>query len=77
MKEKFLKHIGYYAAFTLVQLLGMVMIVTTAGNRQLQLAAILGTTIFYFLFAIAHHLLDHHRSERGAESTRDHEQEPH
>lgn len=59
MKEKIKKHLGYYIVFTLVQVLGLILIISVAGNRQIQLTAILAMTCFYFIFAIAHHLLDH------------------
>jgi len=59
MKERIKKHIGYYIVFTLVQVLGLVLIISVAGNRHIQLAAILVMTLFYFIFAITHHLLDH------------------
>lgn len=59
MKKNFKKHIGYYIAFALLQLLGLSLVVITSGNRQLQFAAIFLTTFFYFIFAIVHHMLDH------------------
>lgn len=57
--KRFKKHLRYYIAFTFVQILGLILIVSSAGNRQLQLIAILATTLFYFIFAVAHHMLDH------------------
>jgi uncharacterized membrane protein len=59
MKKNIKKHLGYYIAFALVQLLGLTIVLLSAGNKQLQQMAILGTTIFYFIFAITHHYLDH------------------
>lgn len=59
MLNNFKKHIRYYIAFSFVQILGLILIVLSAGNRQLQFGAILATTVFYFLFAIAHHMIDH------------------
>lgn len=53
------KHRGYYIGFTFVQLLGMVLILLTSGNKQFQLFAIFATTFFYFIFAVVHHILDH------------------
>lgn len=53
------KHLGYYITFTAVQLLGLLLVILAAGNRQVQQIAILGTAIFYFVFAIIHHMLDH------------------
>lgn len=59
MKERIKKHLGYYLVFGVVQALGLILIISLAGNRQIQLAAVFAMTIFYFVFAIVHHLLDH------------------
>lgn len=59
MKRRLRKHLGYYIAFTFVQTLGLIVVLLASGNRQTQMFAILGTTLFYFTFAIAHHILDH------------------
>ncbi len=59
MIKIFKKHIGYYISFGFVQLLGLILVLLSAGNRQLQLFAILATTIFYFIFAVVHHILNH------------------
>lgn len=59
MRKNIRQHIGYYIAFSLVQVLGLILIVLASGNRQIQMFAILATTIFYFVFAIVHHILDH------------------
>jgi len=53
------QHLGYYIAFTLVQILGLIVVLLAAGDRQMQLIAILATTFFYFIFAVAHHFLNH------------------
>ena len=44
MIKNFKKHIKYYIAFIFVQLLGLTLIVLSAGNRQMQLGVILETT---------------------------------
>lgn len=59
MKERIKKHLGYYIVFTLVQVLGLILVISVAGNRQIQLITILAITLFYFVFAIVHHILDH------------------
>lgn len=59
MMQNFKKHIGYYIVFSLVQLLGLALVLLASGNRQIQLFAILATTGFYFIFAVIHHMLDH------------------
>ncbi len=58
------KHIRYYIAFTFVQGLGLILVLLSRGNRQIQLVAILGTTIFYFIFAVMHHYLNHDLSAK-------------
>ncbi len=62
--SKIKKHIGYYLAFITVQALGLILVLMSAGNKQLQLIAILGTTIFYFLFAVVHHFIDHNLTKK-------------
>ena len=59
MTSRIKKHLGYYIAFTVVQLLGLVLVLLSAGNKQTQQIAILATTAFYFVFAVAHHYLNH------------------
>lgn len=59
MIKNFKKHLGYYVAFSLVQVLGLILVLMAAGNRQTQLFAILATTGFYFIFAVVHHMMDH------------------
>jgi hypothetical protein len=59
MKAHLRKHIVYYIAFSLVQLLGLVLVLKAAGDEELQMIAIFATTVFYFAFAIMHHILDH------------------
>lgn len=64
MKKKIKNHLGYYITFTIIQILGFVLILMTAGNRQLQLTSIFATTIFYVIFALIHHYLDHDLSAK-------------
>ncbi len=59
IKTHLKSHYRYYIAFTLVQLLGLALVLLASGNRQTQLLAVFGTTLFYFSFAIIHHVLDH------------------
>lgn len=59
MIKKFKKHAGYYIVFSLVQVLGLILVILSSGNRQTQLFALLATTAFYFIFAVVHHILDH------------------
>ncbi|HVF69353.1 MAG TPA: hypothetical protein VNA13_02175 [Xanthomonadales bacterium] len=59
IKANLKNHFRYYIAFTLVQILGLGLVLLASGNKQIQLYAVFGTTCFYFLFAIVHHLLDH------------------
>jgi len=59
IKAHIKSHIRYYIAFTLVQILGLILVLLASGNKQIQLLAVFGTTLFYFMFAVIHHLLDH------------------
>jgi hypothetical protein len=59
IRENIKKHIRYYIAFAGVQLLGLVLITLAAGDRQTQMFTVLALTVFYFIFAILHHMHDH------------------
>ncbi len=59
MIQNFKKHIRYYILFGFVQILGLIVVVLAKGSKQLQYEAILATTVFYFIFAVAHHYRDH------------------
>lgn len=59
IKAHIKSHYRYYISFTIVQLLGLGLVLLASGNKKVQLLAVFGTTLFYFLFAIVHHLLDH------------------
>ncbi len=52
------EHRAYYIFFTLIQILGLV-ILLTAPNQKIQLTAILLMAFSYFVFAIAHHMMNH------------------
>jgi len=53
------KHFGYYLVFWLLQALGGILIVLASGNKPLQLIGIFAETMFYFIFAIVHQMINH------------------
>lgn len=59
MMQQSHKHILYYIAFTLVQVLCLTLVIMGSGSRELQMIAIIASAVFYFVFAMAHHILEH------------------
>jgi len=59
MHEKFKKHLGYYISLILILLLGLVVIFLTRSNIGIQGLAILLTVVFYVIWGILHHLINH------------------
>ncbi len=54
------KHLWYYVSFAIIQLLGLLLVLLVAYDKQLQLMAIFITTIFYILWSLAHQYIHHH-----------------
>jgi len=59
MNEKIRKHVGYYIALITILLLGLVLIILTSQNIVFQALAIFLTVVFYVLWGILHHLVNH------------------
>ena len=59
MKKKFLKHIKYYIALLIMQIIGFFIILVFSGNHDLQIAIIIISTIGYVTWAILHQHLEH------------------
>jgi hypothetical protein len=64
MFEKLKKHLAYYISMVVTLVLGLVLIFLTRPNIPLQGLVILGTVLFYILWGILHHLLNHELSLR-------------
>jgi hypothetical protein len=64
MKEKISKHLAYYISLITVLTLGLILIFFTRPNIVLQALVILLTVVFYVLWGILHHLVNHELSLR-------------
>ena len=53
------KHFLYYVLFILLQLVGLVLVLLTAGDKGIQLIAIILTTCTYIVWALAHQYIHH------------------
>ena len=59
MKENLRKHIKYYAALLIMQILGFFVMLSLSGNKEFQIAVIISTGIGYAVWAILHQYLEH------------------
>jgi hypothetical protein len=59
MKEKFKKHLAYYMSLIIMLLFGLILIFLTKPNILLQALVILLTVIFYVIWGVVHHLINH------------------
>jgi hypothetical protein len=64
MYKKLQKHLGYYLSLSAILLLGLALILLTSPNLKLQSFVILLTVLFYILWGILHHLINHELSLR-------------
>lgn len=58
-KHQFAQHIWHYGALVAILTLGTFLTLQTASDRKLQLVVILTTTLFYVLWGVFHHLIEH------------------
>lgn len=49
----------YYISLSIILGLGLLFVILASPNKTLQLILILLTTLFYILFGIVHHLINH------------------
>jgi hypothetical protein len=54
------KHFWFYISFAAIQLLGLALILLVSYDKQLQMTAILMTTMFYVFWGLLHQHLHHH-----------------
>lgn len=59
MREKSKKHMYYYLAAGLIQIVGLLLIMNVGGNRQIQLAYVVLISLFYVGWGILHHKIHH------------------
>ena len=64
MKKHFLKHIRYYIALLVMQIIGFLVILSLTGNHDLQITIIIISTIGYVAWAILHQYLEHNLTSK-------------
>lgn len=64
MYQKLQKHFGYYLSLAAILGLGLALILLTSPNIKLQSLVILLTVLFYILWGVLHHLINHELSAR-------------
>lgn len=64
MYKKIQNHFGYYISLIAILLMSAVLVVLTMGNKELQMIIFILTTIFYVIWGILHHLLNHDLSSK-------------
>jgi hypothetical protein len=60
MQETIKKHLLYYAVFIGCEFMGLILLLFTAGEKNLQLLVVLSMTLFYIFWTIMHQYI-HHR----------------
>lgn len=58
-KKEPIKHIEYYLALATILGLGLFLVVIASPNKNLQMLIVFLTTLFYALFGIFHHMINH------------------
>jgi len=53
------KHIWYYCSFITIQVIGFLLVLLAASNKQIQMSAIFLTTACYIIWALTHQYLHH------------------
>lgn len=59
MKLRKIGDIEYYVSLIIILCFGVFFVFTASPNKDLQLLFIILTTIFYMVFGIVHHLINH------------------
>lgn len=59
MKLRIKKHLWYYVSFIIIQAIGFLLVLFTAANKEIQMTAIILTTMCYILWALAHQHIHH------------------
>lgn len=53
------RHIEYYLSLSIILALGLFLVIISAPNRNLQMLIVFLTTLFYAIFGIFHHIVNH------------------
>ena len=59
MKKNLLQHLKYYAALLIMQVAGFFLLLSSSGNKEFQIAAIIISGVGYAVWAILHQYLEH------------------
>lgn len=59
MDLKLKSHLGYHVSLAAMLLIGVSLAIQSASDPQLQLLVIFMTSVFYVIWGIAHHLINH------------------
>ena len=59
MFNKFKKHLAYYLSLCLILSVGLVLTFLASPNLKLQTLIVVLTVVFYILWGILHHLINH------------------
>ena len=53
------RHVEYYLALSIILALGLLLVIISAPDKNLQMLIVLLTTFFYAGFGIFHHIVNH------------------
>lgn len=59
MFDRISKHIGYYISLILILTFGFILVYVNSSNKSFQIEIVIAITLFYILWGILHHLLNH------------------
>ncbi len=59
IKENLRKHLKYYTALLIMQVIGFFALLSLSGSKEFQIAAIISSGIGYIVWAILHQYLEH------------------
>lgn len=59
MKKNLLKHLKYYIALLIIQIVGFFVMLSLSGNKEFQIAVIITSGIGYIAWAILHQYFEH------------------
>jgi len=57
--KKIQNHLGYYISLIAMLALSLLLAILASGNKDLQITIFILTAIFYVIWGILHHLLNH------------------
>jgi hypothetical protein len=64
MNKKIKNHFWYYISLLLILIMSAVLLILNMGNKELQMLIFVATTLFYVIWGILHHILNHDLSPK-------------